>query len=156
MNLTRNHEVAGSIPGLAQWVKYSALRWLWYSLEATVLMLPLTWESPYAAGEALKNQQNKTKQKTKCVMDRGNTGTPDEAQSMVYTLLKPDAQMCPVARWQTPGGHIHESSKGHPGTGTHLPQPKGTGPLSLAILSFQVTYSSVMDWKISSSQQHSA
>ena len=27
MNITRNHEVSGSIPGVAQWVK--ELAWLW-------------------------------------------------------------------------------------------------------------------------------
>ena len=59
-NPTRNDEVAGSIPGLAQWVKQSgvamscgvghrhgsdlALLWLWHRLVATVPIRPLAWE----------------------------------------------------------------------------------------------------------------
>ena len=65
MNLTRNHEVAGTIPGLAQRVKGSSiavscgashrhgsdpvLPWLWCRLAAIALFRPLAWEPPYAA-----------------------------------------------------------------------------------------------------------
>ena len=54
MNLTRNHEVESSIPGLAQWVKDLALLWLWRRPAATALIRPLAWEPPYAKGAALK------------------------------------------------------------------------------------------------------
>ena len=45
-----------------------ALLWLWCRLAATVLIRPLAWESPYAAGVALKktkDKRQKNPQKTK-------------------------------------------------------------------------------------------
>ena len=59
-NPTRNHEVAGSIPGVGcRHGSDPELLWLWFRLVATALIRPLAWEPPYAVEVALEKTRSR-------------------------------------------------------------------------------------------------
>ena len=80
-DLTGNHGVVGSVPGLAQWVKDLVLLWLWHRPVATAR--PLAWEPPCATGAALERtkrpKKERKRKKKKTLLLAENACKLDEA-----------------------------------------------------------------------------
>ena len=92
-NLTRNYEVVGSIPGLAQWVKDLAWLWLWCRPEAVAPIRPLAWEPPYAAEAAqeMAKRPKKEERKKWCRSDQDPAFTTPENR-LEHVQLKPQTE----------------------------------------------------------------
>ena len=67
-NLTKNHEVASSIPGVAVSCGVGSRRgldpmllWLWCRLVVTAPIRPIVWEPPHATGVAQETAKRQKK-----------------------------------------------------------------------------------------------
>ena len=108
-NPTRNHEVVGSIPGLAQWVKDLALLWLYQRPAATAPIRPLACEPPYALGCGPKKKQKSKKKKKKKLehiyIRIKRAGVPTVAQWVKNPNVV--AQVTEEVQVQVPAWHYH-------------------------------------------------
>ena len=99
MNPTRNHEVAGSIPDLTQWVKDLELLWLWCRPAATALIGPLAWKPPYAMGTALEDK--KTKKKNAWIKKMWYVCVHIYTHTHVYTHMHTYTHICSITHTHT-------------------------------------------------------
>ena len=84
MNPSRNYEVVGLIPGLAQWAKDLVLLWPWCRLAAVAPIGPLAWEPPYAVGVGPKKTKDKKKKKKK--EKRNSNSNKETNKKLPWTL----------------------------------------------------------------------
>ena len=105
-NLTRNHEVAGSVPGIAvscgvvhRCSSDPTLLWLWRRPAATAPIRPLAWELAYAEGVALNRKTNKENKKT--IGTRGGEGnSPSWLSGNEPNYVHEDSGLIPaLAQW---------------------------------------------------------
>ena len=84
-NLTKNNEVVGLIPGLAQWVKDPAL-------QSAALISSLAWEPPYALVVAVLKKTEKKSLPTKIVSQQRNNNEIDKIVIVSHMSLLPKYQ----------------------------------------------------------------